>query len=195
MIRVNKELLDFVDHLFRNGKEDGLAQQQFDPHDQIIQQEKIVRSVYIIIEGIAKCYLTEDNGKDFNQEFFGEGELFGELEVIKGSLSICNIEAITALTVYKISDSCFNRLLENNKVFNRLIMKALAEKVSYTAVRAANQQSYSAECTLKKMLKAYPDPTQVFAKQDLANYLGVTLRSLNRMLKKLKENATTKPTS
>lgn len=187
MIRENKELLNYVDRLFRKGSEEGLIQQTFNPDHLIIQQDTTVRSVYIIIDGIAKCWLTEDNGKDFNQEFFGVGEIFGELEVIKNTLSICNIEAITNMYVYKISTTLFNQLLQKDKVFNRLIIKALAEKVSYTAIRAANQQSYSAECNLKKIMKAYPEPTKLFGKQDLANYLGITLRSLNRMLKKLEE--------
>ncbi len=92
MIRVNRELLNYVVKLREEESEEYITEQKIKPGEKIIQQGKRVFSVYVIKSGIAKCYLTEDNGKDFIQEFFGEGEVFGEIELIKGTLSFCCIE-------------------------------------------------------------------------------------------------------
>lgn len=108
----------------------------FSPHDFILQQGKEGKSIYIIKSGVAKCYMTDESGEDFVQEFFGEGEIFGEIESIGGNLSFCNIEAITAVEVYKITTENFLALLEADFLFNGLIMKNLASKNSLQSHKA-----------------------------------------------------------
>ncbi|EZH75620.1 hypothetical protein ATO12_02195 [Aquimarina atlantica] len=186
MIRTDQELLDYIDILCRLDI-NYFFEERFLPKQKIIEQEKRYTSVFIIKEGIAKCYLSDENGKDFIQEFLGKGMKFGELEVFSGNLSFCSIEAITRLEVYKISYTHFNYLLEHDKRFNRLVMKAMAIKIGYKAPRHSYQQSYTIEDNILKLKKAFPELTEVISKKDIANYMGITLRSLNRVLMKLNE--------
>jgi CRP-like cAMP-binding protein len=152
----------------------------------ILKQDKKYSSLYIIKSGIAKCYLSDENGKDFIQEFLGEGMEFGELEVFSGALSFCSIEAISSVDVYKMSHQHYNELLENDPIFNRLVLKALAKKIGYKAPRHSFQQSYSIEKNILKLKKSYPEYYDIIPKNDIANYLGITIRSLNRTLNSLK---------
>lgn len=96
--------------------------------------------MYIIKTGITKCYRCDENGKDFIQEFLGEDMEFGELEVFSGNLSYCSIEAISNVDVYKISYEHYNELLDNNPIFNRLIIKSMAKKIGYKVPRHSFQQ-------------------------------------------------------
>ncbi|MBL4604249.1 MAG: Crp/Fnr family transcriptional regulator [Flavobacteriaceae bacterium] len=129
--------------------------------------------------------MSDENGKDFIQEFLSVGMEFGELEVSTGNLSFCCVESITELHVYKISHANYNKLLETDKKFNRLVMNAMAKKISYKAPRHSYQQSYSIEDNILKLQELYPNIEKVLSKNDIANYLGVTLRSLNRTLRDL----------
>jgi CRP-like cAMP-binding protein len=188
MIRINRELLDYMVKRHRLYPENGgITEQKFSPKEQIIGQGKNVLAVYVIKSGIAKCYLSQDNGKDFIQEFFGEGELFGEIEAINGTLSFCCIEAITEVVVYKITQKHFREWLATDKNFNDLILKALATKIHYKALRHAYHQSHAIEDNLLRLKHIFPGFIQTIAKQDIANYLGITLRSLNRTLNDLKK--------
>tara|TARA_R110002073_G_scaffold128999_3_gene275126 strand:+ start:86670 stop:87227 length:558 start_codon:yes stop_codon:yes gene_type:complete len=160
--------------------------ENYNPKEIILEQDRKYSSLYIVKSGITKCYLSDENGKDFIQEFLGEGMEFGELEVFSGNLSFCSIEAISNVTVYKISHKHYNKLLENDPVFNRLVIKALATKIGYKAPRHSFQQSYSIEKNILKLKSHYPDFDTIFSKNDIANYLGITVRSLNRTLLSLK---------
>ncbi len=184
MIRANPELLAYIDSLF-NKNTIGIDLEKYVSKDKVMLQEKRYNSVFLIKEGIAKCYLTDENGKDFIQEFLGEGLEFGELEIYTNKLSFCTIEAITPLTVYKISHETYKKLLDEDKKFINLILKAMAYKISYKAPRHSYQQGYSIENNIVKLQKEYPEFTKIIPKQDIANFLGITLRSLNRVLREM----------
>ncbi|MBB6003497.1 Crp/Fnr family transcriptional regulator [Arcicella rosea] len=186
MLRINKELLNFLGPLYHSDTEGNIIEQTFQPKSQILLEHKQVFSVYIIKSGIAKCYLTEDTGADFIQEFFGEGWIFGEIEAIRDDLSFCNIDAISEVIMYKISKDFFYNLLNTNEVFNRLILKTLANKIYYKAIRHSYNQSHPVESKLLRLKDDFADLANLISKQEIANYLGITTRSLNRTLKELK---------
>ncbi|MDG3583428.1 MULTISPECIES: Crp/Fnr family transcriptional regulator [Galbibacter] len=185
MIRKNADLLQYITKVLIHKTDNKLLEVLYSPTEIILDQRKKVFYVHIIKSGMAKCYLTEDNGNDFIQEFFSEGEIFGELEAINGDLSFCCIEAITPVQAYKIEAQYFNTLLEKDPTFNKLILKALAKKLNYTAIRHAYNQSHTLEDNLLRLQKQYPALIEQISKQDIANYLGITVRSLNRSLAKL----------
>lgn len=186
MIRINRELLQHVTELHDSGKEEKITRETCGPGEEIVGQRKRVLSVRIVKSGIVKCYLTEDNGRDFIQEFFGEGEIFGEIEVLNGNPSFCAIASLTETETYKISGDRFGELLQTDKKFNTLILKALASKVHYTAIRHSYHQSHAIEENLLRLKKQFPRLIDVIAKRDIANYLGVTLRSLNRTINEMR---------
>jgi CRP-like cAMP-binding protein len=185
MIRTDIDFLTYIETLSEKDP-DYFLLESYDSKAIILEQDKRYQSLYIIKSGITKCYLSDENGKDFIQEFLGEGMEFGELEVFSGNLSFCSIEAISNVVVYKISHKQYNELLENDPVFNRFVIKSMATKIGYKAPRHSFQQSYSIEENILKLKKSYPDYDTIFSKKDIANYLGITLRSLNRTLNGLK---------
>lgn len=187
MIRTNKELFDYFTKLFHSGSVNSISEQHFAPTQDILIEGKNVFSVYILKKGIVKCYLTTDTGKTFIQEFFGEGELFGEIELMDDSYSYCTIEAIEDVTVYKIQKSDFLKLLDRDKKLNQLFIMALISKLKYKATRHSYNQSHTIEDKLARLKMKFPELEKVLSKQDIADYLGITLRALNRTMKTLSE--------
>ncbi|MEK6154091.1 Crp/Fnr family transcriptional regulator [Flavobacteriaceae bacterium 3-367] len=184
MIRTNSELLSYVSQIQRLGKW-GIVEEEFGPKNKIIEQDQRYSQVHLIKEGIAKCYISDDNGREFIQEFLGAGMEFGELEVFTGRLSICAVESITHLTVFSLSYADFRALVKTDARFNHLVMKALADKIRYKAPRHSYQHSHPIEDNVLRLQELFPDFTRVISKKDIANYIGITVRSLNRALKQL----------
>lgn len=184
MIRINKELLECIVKI--NGTDPSITVEKFTPKDIVLKAGKMPRAVYIVKDGILKCYQSEDTGADFIQEFFGEGEIFGEVEVFNDDISFCTIEAVGAVKVYKIPGNTFVKLIEENKKFNRLVLNAMASKIKYKALRHAHNQSHALEANLIRLREQFPDLYNAIAKKDIASYLGITERSLNRALNTLK---------
>ncbi len=185
MIRINKEFLQYIDKLNNQGIHTAIGKHQAAVGEKIIRQRTSVFAVYVVISGMAKCYLTEDTGNDFIQEFFGEGEVFGEIEVLTNDFSFCTIEALTPMSYFKIPKATFLALLQSDSVFNQLVHKLMANKIRYTALRHSYHQSHPLEANLKKLIQEFPDLLQKISKNDIANYLGITVRSLNRIIKSL----------
>lgn len=185
MIRVNYTFLDYVFKLKTSDYDVLITEHEAVVGEKIITQKTNVHSVYLIKEGLAKCYLTEDTGDNFIQEFFGKGEVFGEIELISHDLSFCTIEALVPTSYFKIPKEVFQDLLKTDRVFNSLLLKLMASKIRYTALRHSYNQTHSLEDNLKRLLEQYPELLTQISKKDISNYLGITVRSLNRVLKEM----------
>ena len=186
MLRRNPELALYAAALHDAGGDDAPGERAFAPQSIIVAQGAPNRSAYVVKSGIAKCYLANEDGTDFVQEFFGEGELFGELEAFRGGDSFCSVEALTETVVYEIPAPRFLRLLDEDRKFNALVMRALAQKVAYKADRHAFHQSNRLEANVLRLIEQWPALFETVSKRDAASYLGVAERSLNRALQGLK---------
>ena len=186
-MRTNPSLLSFITTVYEKKRRDeDVILKSFAPRHLLLQQGSRPARVYIIKEGITKCYYSDDNGKDFIFEFLGDGEIVGELEAIRNADCLCNIEALTAVQAYVLDISYFRLLMEKDTGFSRLLLEELAERLLNTSSRSASQQLYTIEHGLRKILALQAKQNISLSKEDMAAYLGVTLRSLNRALKDLK---------
>jgi CRP-like cAMP-binding protein len=76
-----------------------------------------------------------------------------------------------------------------------LLLLSLAHRLNQTSARASYQQVYPAEYAVLKLLSVLATQQTTFAKKDLADYLGVSVRSFNRTLKQLRERSIVHPDS
>ncbi|MET1258305.1 Crp/Fnr family transcriptional regulator [Flagellimonas sp. DF-77] len=185
MIRVNRELLDYVIKLKDTPVGDRITELEAVKGEKILLQKTHVHAVYLIKEGLTKCYQTIDTGNDFIQEFFGAGEVFGEIEVLTDAISFCTIEALGPLRYFKIPKTAFLELIEQDPKFNSLLLRLLASNVRYAALRHSYNQTHTLEDNIKRLLSEFPQLFEKIAKHDIANYLGISIRSLNRVIQTL----------
>lgn len=186
MLRTNQSFLAYVSSLYelQNRKEDIIVR-SFEEGELLVSQNEEVNKVILLREGIVKCSVTEQNGKEYILEFSGSGEIIGELESIREVKALCTIEALTALQVYSISIPYFRKLLQEDIVFNRFLLDVFAERIFNTSSRASYQQLYTVEESLSRLLKLQAEQDIKISKENMAAYLGVSVRSLNRSLKSL----------
>jgi CRP/FNR family transcriptional regulator, anaerobic regulatory protein len=185
MLRTNNAFLSFIEQLYdaQHRKEDILLKEYSEEQLLLHQGEKPAR-VMVLKEGITKCYFNEADDKGFIVEFLGKGEIIGEIEIIKNMPCLCNIKALTSVKAYAISIPYFKSLLEKELSFNKLLMNTFAERIINTSTRASFQQLHTVEHTLSKLLSLLKEQQIDISKEDMAAYLGITIRSLNRALKK-----------
>jgi len=158
----------------------------FEKGSRLIVQDKTSRNVFVIRSGVVKCFISEDNGKEYILEFLGEGEVLGEIEAIRRIPCMCTVEALTAGEVFAVDKAVFMRLLEENRELNSAVMELMATRLINTAARASRQQLYTLSHSLVQLVEILDAGQIVFTKQDLSNYLGISPRSLNRLLSQLK---------
>lgn len=188
MLRTNQTFLDYLEQLYtRQDHKGNIVLKSFEKGDKILTQNEISTKIMLIKSGITKCYFVEENDKEYIVEFLGKGEIVGEIEVIKNVPCLCSIEAITEVTVYSMSIPYFKSLIKNDLTLNNLLLDVFAERIVNTSSRASYQQLHTMEHTLSQLLEVKSKEMEI-SKEDMAAYLGITLRSLNRALKELQEN-------
>lgn len=187
MLRTNQTFLNYLDELHKKqNTSDDILVKSFSTGDQILVQDHQLSHVMMIKEGIVKCFLAEENGKEYIVEFLGSGEIIGEVELIKNINCLCSIEALNEVTVYAVKIPFFKALIKNDLGLNHLLLESFAERIINTSSRASYQQLYTIEHTLKQLLQMQAKQNIHISKEDMAAYLGITVRSLNRILKDLK---------
>lgn len=183
MLRTNTEFLSYMDALYQSGRYSSITLQRFKKEDLLLTQGEACIKVLVVKEGIAKCYFLEENGKDYILEFMGDGEILGEIETLRNTNCLCNVSALTSLEAYAIPVAVFKELLTKDLTLNKLLLHELAERIVNTSSRASFQQLYTVDHGLGKLLELQQKLNIQISKDDMAAYLGITLRSLNRALK------------
>ncbi|WP_407481162.1 Crp/Fnr family transcriptional regulator [Elizabethkingia meningoseptica] len=186
MLRTNQSFLAYAEQLYaaQKRKED-IVVKTFSAGQKLLEQGSSVPRVMLIKEGITKCFVKEENDKEYILEFLSKGEVVGEIELIQNILCLCNIEAMTNVTVYAFSVPYFRQLLKQNLGLNNLLLKVFAGRIVNTSSRASYQQLYTIEHNLSRLLELQSQLEAPITKEDMAAYLGITVRSLNRTLKQL----------
>lgn len=185
MLRNNQSFLTFVQELYeKQERKENIIIKQYSKGQKLFSQDENATKVMVIKDGITKCFFTEDNDKEYILEFLGKGEIIGEIEFIRKIACLCNIEAMTDVTVYAIAPYYFSELIKSDLKLNNLLLDVFAERIINTASRASYQQLYTIEHSLGKLLELQSKQEISISKEDMASYLGVTVRSLNRAFKK-----------
>ncbi|MBC9911917.1 Crp/Fnr family transcriptional regulator [Chitinophaga varians] len=196
MIHTNRAFLNFIENqLTEAEKKDRVFLQSWPAGSHLLKQGQGNKYVFVQQTGLSKVHITEDNGKDFIVQFLGEGELLGEIEVIQKTPNLTTVTALTAVTAWCITTDYFAYLITHNAELNRLLLLSLAHRLNQTSARASYQQVYPAEYAMLKLLSVLATQQTSFAKKDLADYLGVSVRSFNRSLKQLRERSIVHPDS
>ena len=189
MLRTNLNFLALITELYdEQDRKEEITLKTYTKGNLLLKQGMILPRVLFIKTGIVKCFLSEENGKDFIVEFLGSGEVAGELEVIRDIPCLCSVEAVTDVEVYALRVPYFRSLLDNNTSFSRLLINELAERLVNTSTRSSAQQLFTIEIGLRKILGLQSRLGIDLTKDDMAAYLGVTPRSLNRALKNLRKD-------
>ncbi|MDN3693455.1 Crp/Fnr family transcriptional regulator [Chryseobacterium tructae] len=186
MLRTNQSFLSHLEELYHKQTGGNIILQSFSKGQHLLVQDQSVSKVMLIKEGITKCSFEEENGKEYIVEFLGSGEILGEVELIKNIPCLCGIEALTEVVVYSVNLSYFNELVQKDLILNNLLLSSFADRIINTSSRASYQQLYTIEHTLTQLLKMQSKQNIQISKEDMAAYLGITVRSLNRILKDLK---------
>ncbi|WP_367118540.1 Crp/Fnr family transcriptional regulator [Chryseobacterium sp.] len=123
MLRTNHIFLSYLEALYiQQGPKDDIVLKTFSKGEKILIQGQTLPKVMLIKEGIAKCYFSEENGKEYIVEFLGSGEILGEVEVIKNTTCLCSVEAVSEVAVYAVSLPYFKSLIQNDLRLNHVLM-------------------------------------------------------------------------
>lgn len=161
----------------------------FEPGEKIIEQGSPGQYVYILTSGNAKVYYVTQSGMSYVQYIYGAWELFGEVEALDNKPSVCNVEAISKCSTLQIENVKFAEWLKLDFSFTKHIMCQLSDKVYAVSETAPINIMYPLE--YRFLILAWnnfskgTDKGLCLTKEILAECMGTSIRSINRVIKAL----------
>ena len=167
--------------------------QHFTSKSLIYAQGEIYDSFSIIVEGIADIYVLGDNGKKYMQSTYGVGDMIGEIEIFNQTPFMSNVESVSDVTLITLNRKFFLSWLQIDSNFNALFVRKIANNAHRVIKKDEDSKLYSLHQRVCKYLLQHMCPSNTdgsiiqINKPELSLKLGVTKRSINRILFDLKE--------
>jgi len=189
MIRTNETFLNYIGQIYNQQQHtrEEILIRTYERGDYLFFQQEKATEVMLIRSGFTKCFFEEENEKEYIIEFLGKGEIIGDIEYLRKINGLCHIQALEDVEVYVLSYAFFASLLQSDFFINALLLDVCAERIVNTASRASYQQLHTIEYSLQQLLVLQEKQGISLSKENMAAYLGISVRSLNRSLKGIKE--------
>lgn len=157
----------------------------------IVSEADASDSLYIILEGRVKAYLSDDDGREIVLSTQGPGEYFGEMVLDEGprSASVVTLEPSRLLVVPKAD---FRAFVMQNPVFALSVIEKLISRVRGLTANVkslALMDVYGRVARLLLDMAEDKDGVLVIeerlTQQDIANRVGASREMVSRILKDL----------
>lgn len=166
------------------------------PAEEIIcHQGEVSDYFYYIISGYLSIYLMAENGSKYVQSIYKRGNYFGELEIFNQHPYVCTVETITEARIIRLERKYFMEWIKKDHDYLLYLTRTLCDSFYKLSRKAGEDLLYSLKfrvCNylVYKVEAAAENSAGVelqIDKEQLSDQLAVTKRSINRVLKKLKE--------
>jgi CRP/FNR family cyclic AMP-dependent transcriptional regulator len=154
----------------------------------VIQEGDLTDSLYIILSGRVKVFLSEEGGKEYVLSVIGAGDYFGEVALDGGprSASIMTLEACRFFIVPKAE---VRTLVEQHPDFARNLIGRLIRKVRSLSDSVHNLALLSVYCRLLRLIDEQAVQrddgrriTERLTQQDIASRVGASREMVSRLI-------------
>lgn len=173
--------------------EASLKTKTFSKGEMIYDQGSIARYFFEVISGEVRIVNCNEEGKEFIQGVFRQGDCFGEPALILNKAYPAAAFAHTDCTLYIVPKDMFFKLLENNFEFHLKITRILSERLFYKAMMLEEVANEDGEHRLHTLLahlekkKSTGNKSIHITKQQLADMSGLRVETVIRLMKRMEE--------
>lgn len=189
--RINSEALDKLAEVIKEYSDldkeelrkmvDHIPVQVFTKGSVLIEQGKIPKQCYFILEGCARKFSVDENGKEVTSDFFTENQsivIFSENNTIGSPYEVeCLEDSIMIVGNLEEQDN----ELEKYPEFESIVMKMMHSNMGELQDSFASFIRMSPAERVKHMMSKRPELFSRVPQHQLASYLGITPESLSRI--------------
>ena len=156
-----------------------------------LEQDEIHDKFYILVDGEVDIFILSDYGKKYYLTTYGKANFIGELELFDRRTYMCQVIGRGSVTTLELDRDSYLDWLENDHNFNQYVLKILCNHTYVSMQKMGKNTLYPLkqrichfliEETVNKGKKSATINVEV-----LAERMGVTSRSVNRVLKEFKD--------
>ncbi|WP_119789266.1 Crp/Fnr family transcriptional regulator [Flavobacterium anhuiense] len=175
----------------------GVIKKSFDKNDIIFEEGNLPLHYYQIISGEVKMSNYNDDGREFIQGIFYNGQSFGEPPLFLNQKYPANAIAVENTEIFILLKENFMKLLEDNPKVSIKIIENLAQRLYYKSVMAAEISTHEPEHRVLKLIDhgiAYfnfqKDKNGYlinFTRQQIGDLTGLRVETVIRTIKTLEK--------
>ncbi|WP_410881218.1 Crp/Fnr family transcriptional regulator [Myroides sp. DW712] len=166
---------------------------EFDKNETVFLQGEEPRYYYQIVQGKVKMNNYNEDGKEFIQGLFGDGESFGEPPLFCAVNYPANAVTLQATRILLISKSDFYTLLEHETSSCFTVLQALSSRLYYKSIMAPDISSNDSEKRILTLLHFIKEQNQVgqqeflveLTRQQIADMTGLRVETVIRTIKEM----------
>lgn len=146
---------------------------------------------YQVVSGSVKMFNTNDDGKEFTQGYFSNGQSFGEPPLFIDEKYPASAMAFQHSEVIKLSREKFLTILEEFPQIQKRFLELMARRIYNKATSSKDIINQRPEFRIKAFLDTCKKTQErehiPFTRQEIANFTGLRVETVIRTLSKMKK--------
>lgn len=174
----------------------GGALKNYNKDEYIFHEGRCPHFYYQIIEGKIRMVNEMDEGKDFIQGFFSDGQSFGEPPIFDGGEYPASAIADQPTVIIRLNVSSFIRLLKENFDVHWNLTKLLSQRIKNKAITLKEISCHTPEHRILSLLNSFKrEKTNGlsasgkvkidYTRQQIANMTGLRVETVIRVMRNL----------
>ncbi|MBL0316842.1 MAG: Crp/Fnr family transcriptional regulator [Flavobacteriales bacterium] len=148
---------------------------------------EVEKYVYFVLEGVQRAYYVGENDKEATIVFTYAPSFSGVADsALTGLPSKYYFETITSSQFLRIRIETLNKLMEEHRPIQNLIMRLASLSLYGVLARQAEIQSFSSEEKFRTLLHRSPHLLQLVPHKYIASYLGIDATNFSKLLGSVK---------
>ena len=172
----------------------GATSKKYKKGDFIFNEGDIARFYYQVVEGTVKLFNMNDDGKEFTQGVFSDGDCFGDPPMILNTEYPSTAVVVKNSIIIKLSRENLFKILDEYRDVERAYLHILAKRMLNKSITAKEIINNNPEQRILGFLNAYCKDQNLdgkipipFTRQEIANFTGLRVETVIRTLKKMCE--------
>lgn len=149
-------------------------------------------SLYLILSGKVKVFLSDEEGKEVTLNIQGEGEYFGELAILDEAPRSASVMTLEETRLAILSKSAFDQCMQDHPAMALTVMRGLARRLrelSENVRSLALMDVYGRVARLLLEMAEKSDDKKVIpqrlTQRDIASMVGASREMVSRILRDL----------
>lgn len=163
---------------------DGLHRRTFCKGEPVLLAGEENRCIYMVERGTAMAWVADESGATALVDRYGEGDLFGELEIFCEGLKTIEVVAASDCTVLQLDRDDLLAWMERDFALTTALIRHLAQQMRRYAANATQLQLLRVKERVRACLQSWREMGRrgPLDKQALAAQVKAPMRSVNRAL-------------
>lgn len=170
----------------------GAIAKEYKKGEMIFCEDEMANFYFQIIEGSIRMFNSNEDGKEFTQGYFSDGQSFGEPPLFIDETYPATAVAFQDSKIIKLSKDKFLKILDEYPVIQKKFLNLMCKRIHSKAITSKDIINQKPEFRIMAFLNAHKKGKNYnekelipFTRQEIANFTGLRVETVIRAFTKM----------